>query len=357
MRNPYRSRRIALRFFWSGWVTALAVLFLPSAWAPDWVRVCLFIYGISAILFGGGEALFRHFDVRAKEALACGEDIIARWRVDAAAWREFVAADREWNRTRDALTNELSLPASVPGEGVEVVVGRNAVQIGESIHRLTGGAPEVTDAILHDLRPPVIELRLYYPGGGFGASGIPRPPSRAALRFPVGAGAWKEAGVAVAHYRGDTPRKADFFHGTGDGADPKDLSKCYHCGYEGHRLLSHCPQCGCALQSRRWSRRFGWMLLIVGLLISAAMGAVLYHTAPMLLHPGDASRGTRFSGTLGQARLILSILAAVELFGIAAMCYGLFQVVTGKRSKWVIYLLVGLFVVLGLVALFIQARE
>src|SRR5688572_32425796 len=127
MRNPHRSRRIALGFFWSGWVAALAAYFLPGLWAPDWVRTCLFIYGSSAILFGGGEALFRHFDVRAKEALARGEDIIARWRVDAAAWREFAVADREWNQGRDALTNELSLPDSIPGDGVEVVVGRNVV--------------------------------------------------------------------------------------------------------------------------------------------------------------------------------------------------------------------------------------
>jgi hypothetical protein len=43
-----------------------------------------------ALLFGRGTALFRHRDVRAMDALARGEEIIARWRVDSATWRAFV---------------------------------------------------------------------------------------------------------------------------------------------------------------------------------------------------------------------------------------------------------------------------
>ncbi len=335
----------------SGLVAALAAFLLPGPAAPDWVRTCLFIYASSAILFGGGTALFRHFDVRAKEALARGEDIIARWRVDATAWNEFVAADREWNRSPDALANELSPPDTVPGEGIEVIVGKNAVQIDQSIHRLTSGMPEVTSARLHDLRPAVIELQLYYPGGGHGASGVPRAATRSALRFPVGTGAWKEAETVVAHYRGDAPRKADFFHGKADGMDPEDLTRCYHCGYETYKLMSHCPECGRSMQSKRWSRRYGWILLVLGIVISAVMSVVLLAIGPALLGAGGS--GMRFSGSAGEARLVLAILGAVELFGITAICYGLWQIVTGRRSKWVIYLAIGFALALGLVAVWL----
>jgi hypothetical protein len=350
MRNPQRSRNIALGFFGSGLAAALAAFLLPGPVAADWVRTCLLIYGSTAILFGGGTALFRHFDARAKEALARGEDIIARWPVDAAAWRDFVAADREWNKQSGFMPNELMPSEEVPAEGVEVIVGKTAVQIGESVHRLPRrGTPEITDATLNDGRPAVIELQLYYPGGGHGASGVPHPSRRAALRFPVGMGAWKEAGTVVAHFRGDLPGKADFFHGKGDGANPEDLSKCYHCGYETHRYMSHCPECGRGLQSRRWSRRFGAGLLVCGIFISAIMSVVLLAIGPALLGAGGG--GLRFSGSAGQVRLVLGILGAVTLFGVTAACYGLWQILTGRRSNWVIYFAVGIALFLFLVAL------
>lgn len=353
MDNPHRSRSIALGFFGSGAVAALAAFLLPGPMAADWARTCLFIYGSTAILFGGGTALFRHFDARAKERFARGEGIIARWRVDAVAWQQFVAADRECNPMPGALTNELSLSEKIPDDGVEVIVGKNAVQIGESIHRLTSGMPEVTSATLHDLHPPVIELQLYYPGGGHGASGVPRAATRSALRFPVGSGAWKEAGTVVAHYRGDTPRKPDFFHGKADGANPEDLSKCYRCGYETYKLMSHCPQCGRSMQSKRWSRRYGVILLMLGISISVVIGWVLSVIGPRLLHTAISSAGLRFAGTPQQARLALGILALVELFGITAAFYGVWQIVTGRRSKWVIYFAIGVVVVLVLIALFL----
>ena len=336
----------------SGLLTAVAAFLLPaSVTAHRWIPASLFIYGSTAILFGGGTALFRHFDARAKEKLARGEDIIARWRVDATKWQQFVAADREWNQTRDALSNELSFPEKIPDDGIEVIVGKNAVQIDQSIHRLTSGMPEVTSAILHDLHPAVIELQLYYPGGGHGASGVPRAATRSALRFPVGAGAWKEAETVVAHYRGDTPRKADFFHGKGDGSNPEDLTRCYHCGYETYRLMSHCPECGRRMQSKRWSRRYGWILLVLGVGISVVMGAVLNAIGPTLL--GYSSGGLRFSGSAAQGKLALGILGAVELFGITATCYGLWQIVTGRRSKWVIYFAIGVAALLWLIAIFL----
>lgn len=69
---------------------------------------------------------------------------------------------------------------------------------------------------------------------------------------------------------------------------------------------------------------------------------------PSLLGAGG---GLRFSGSAGQARRALGILGAVEFFGIAAICHDLGQIMTGKRSKWVIYFAIGLAVLLVLFAL------
>ena len=245
MQDPRRCRNIALLFLVSGLVAVPAASVLPGISEGHWLRTCLFIYGSTAVIFGGGTALFRHLDARAKEKLARGEDVICRWRIEPEAWREFVVLDQTWrDRSGNDLPNELSFPREIPSEGIEVIIGRKAVQVGESIHRLSSGMPEVTEAILHDLHPAVIEMYLYYPGGGHGASGVPQSPKRSALRFPVASGAWKEAQSAIAQYRGDTPRRADFFDGKGDGSDPEDLTQCYHCGYETFKLMSHCPWCG-----------------------------------------------------------------------------------------------------------------
>jgi hypothetical protein len=348
MQNPHRARRIALAFLASGGIAVTGAFLLPG---DSWVRTCLFIYGASAILFGGGTALFRHFDVRAKETLARGDNLIARWRVESAAWREFVSLDQGWSRQDQILPNELSWPDAVAEEGLEVRVGRDAIQIGESIHRLTSGMPEVTAAHLVESQPAVIELQLYYPGGGYGASGVPQSARRAALRFPVGRGCGKEAGAVVSYYRGDAPRKEDFFHGKGDGTDSEDLTRCYHCGYETYKLMSHCPQCGRSMQSKRWSRRYGWVLLLLGLVISGVIGLVLLAIGPGLL--GWHRTATNFTGSVAQGRMAFALLSLVELFGLVAIFYGIWQIVTGRRSKWVIYFTIGFAVVVVLFALFL----
>ena len=79
------------------------------------------------------------------------------------------------------------------------------------------------------------------------------------------------------------------------------------------------------------------------------MGAVLTAIVPALL--GHGSGGLRFSGSAAQGKLALGILGVVELFGITATCYGLWQIVTGRRSKWVIYFAVGVAVLLWLIAI------
>jgi hypothetical protein len=59
MRNPHRWRNIALAFFPSGIIATPAPFLLPEAAAGDTARGLLFIYGVMALLFGGGSALFR----------------------------------------------------------------------------------------------------------------------------------------------------------------------------------------------------------------------------------------------------------------------------------------------------------
>ena len=347
MRNPHRSRAIAL---WAFGLGALSVATACLATDLDTVlSIASLALGVTGVLYGGLLAFFQHQNVRAKEALERVEDIIARWRVEAEGWQRFLATDPQWSTHAQGRLNEFSPSGAAEPDGVEVIVGKVGVQIGDSIHRLPlRSTPEITEARLHEGTPGVIELLLYYPpyATRFGMS----PARYTALRFPVGRAAVAEARQVVAHFRGDLPGEPNFFHGSGDGTNPEDLSKCYNCGYETHKLRSHCPKCGTTLQSRRWSRRFGLGLVLGGLIICGLMGFVVFEVGPSLLNPGGSSGGTRFSGTPGQARMVVAIFAAVLAFGLTALGYGFYQIFTGRRSKRVIYFVVALAALLLLLA-------
>ncbi|MEO7724853.1 MAG: hypothetical protein ABIU29_09245, partial [Chthoniobacterales bacterium] len=91
----------------------------------------------------------------------------------------------------------------------------------------------------------------------------------------------------------------------------------------------------------------------LGALISGVIGFILLLTLPKFLDAVASNGGLRFSGSAGQARLALGVLGVVETFGITIMFYGLWQVVTGRRSKWVIYFAFGIVLVILLLALFL----
>ncbi|MEO5722110.1 MAG: hypothetical protein ABIR71_11650 [Chthoniobacterales bacterium] len=345
MRNPHRWRTIGL---WGFGLGALSLALLPVGYDQGvGVRFTFIFVGAMGVVFGGIAAWLQHQNVQANQALARGEDIIARWRVEAEDWQRFLASDPQWSSHANGRLNEFSPSEAPEPNGVEVIVGKVGVQIGDSIHPLSlRSTPEITEARLHEGAPPVIELLLFYPACAtrFGM----RPPRYTALRFPVGQAALVDARQVVAHFRGDLGGEPDFFHGRGDGTNPEDLSKCYNCGYETHRFRSHCPQCGTSLQSRRWSRRFGLGLVLCGAIICGLMGYVVWEMGPALLNPGSSR--TRFSGTPSQARMILAIFGAVLAFGLTALGYGLWQMFTGRRSKRVIYFVVALAALLLLLA-------
>ena len=237
MRNPARWRDIGLLACLLGALAVAAAFMLPPAMAGDGMRAALFAIGISGVLFGGAAAFWGRQAARAKAVLDRGEDVIARWRIDAATWRAFLEADQHVRDGVGWLPNELSATDEIPAEGLEIVIGRDAIDVGGSVHVLPRhGAPEVLAAELSEGRgrPDSIELHLRYPGGGAGASGMQRGPTNTRLAFPVAPGAWRDARRVVAYFAQGRPGKADFFHGRGDGSDPEDLSTCWSCGFQTH---------------------------------------------------------------------------------------------------------------------------
>ena len=262
--------------------------------------------------------------------------ILARWRGDAGLWSQFIAA--ETRRGDSVPRNEAPSPGEIPQQGFEVVVEENALVVaGTRFDLPRRGAPEVLKAELRDPAdaPTTIEISLKYPMRGR-SDGRLQSARYTRLTLPVPGPAWREARKVVAHFNGGRPGEPDFFHGRGDGSDPEDLSRCANCGHETYQLRSECERCGMGLQSRRWSRRFGFMLLVCGTILSVLMGGVLFYTVPALLQPGELVGDMRFAGGPGMATLVLMLLVGLFVLGLSIVVYGIWQMATGKVSLRVV---------------------
>ena len=272
-----------------------------------------------------------------------GSVLVARWRVEPELWRQFLAM--EASRGTGEPLSELPRTGEPPPEGIEILFEPHAIWFGgKRVSVPLRGTPEVLRAEIQETAhwPTTVELSLKYPPYWTRSGGM-RPPTYTRLAVPVPRSAWRDAKTMVAHFNRDAPGKPDFFHGPGDGSDPEDLSRCWSCGHETHKLRSECERCGASLQSRRWARRFGGVLVFCGLVIGGLMGAVLYNMAPLLLQPGVSINGSRFSGSGPLAAVVLAIFIAVFAFGATALAYGVWQVATGKRNRRVAYYMISLF--------------
>ncbi|MEZ5402859.1 MAG: hypothetical protein R2729_24495 [Bryobacteraceae bacterium] len=333
MQNPRRGRNLGLIFALSG-VAACGVAFV-AADDGSWIHAALMIFGISAAVFGGCAAVLQHLDLRARNQLARGEAIVARWRVDAERWNAFREFNASLGQQPGKLPNEATLRPHPPGDSVEIIVGKNAIQVDGGIHRLD--IPEVEGATFVEGAMPYLAFVLFYPDPGENTTSI-----RTALRFPVAPGHEKAARGVAEHFAQGRHLSETFFHGAGDGSDPEDVSTCLQCGYETHHYVANCPRCGSGVRSRRWTRRFGAVIGVCGLGVTAATGAVMVNTVPMLLHPGRDVGGARFGGTAGQGVSALVLLGCVFLFGAGCVAYGMWSVATGKGTRMVRWGAIGL---------------
>jgi hypothetical protein len=262
--------------------------------------------------------------------LAPGPAPIARWQVDEATWNAFLAAERQ---REGAPYNELPMPKALPADGLEVIAEADGLWLGgKRVALPLRGTPEILEARLVDgASVATLEMRLKCPPH-VNSSGAMLAPTFSRLSVPVPGPAWREARRAEAHFNRDTPGKADFFHGRGDGSDPEDLSTCPACGFQTHKFRSQCERCGMGLQSRRWSRRFGALLVACGLILTGLMGAVLRFVGPILYDVVVDGASARFTGSRTQAAVVLTLLAGVFLFGALCLGYGAWQMVTGRAS-------------------------
>jgi len=121
----------------------------------------------------------------------------------------------------------------------------------------------------------------------------------------------------------------------------KDQPSCSKCGKASSENVTSCPECGSWMPRAQGIRRRGWVLIVLGVLLVAMMGTITFLTAPTMLS-GRASSGAGFTGTPEQAFLILGLFGIIMVFGITCIGSGLWQIATGRRSIWIVVIILGL---------------
>lgn len=95
------------------------------------------------------------------------------------------------------------------------------------------------------------------------------------------------------------------------------------------------------MPSAQGIRRRGWLTIVLGFLLVTMMGAITFNLAPTMLS-GAGSSGPKFNGTPEQAMLILGLFGLVIVFGLTCVASGLWQIVTGRRSIWIVVVVLAL---------------
>lgn len=98
-------------------------------------------------------------------------------------------------------------------------------------------------------------------------------------------------------------------------------------------------------------RTLGGLLMIIGFLLVGSMSAIMLWMNKAINNPSST---VKYNGTADKKMVTFLILGAVAAFGCSAFLAGSFQLATGKRSRMLIWLMLGLWVVLMIMAYVVQ---
>ncbi|CAN5401012.1 hypothetical protein BH10ACI3_BH10ACI3_24140 [soil metagenome] len=123
---------------------------------------------------------------------------------------------------------------------------------------------------------------------------------------------------------------------------------CFNCGYQAETIATLCPQCKRQLHTSSSIRVRGFLLMVCGGILVPFMGYISLWMVNAAANPNPG--GAKFNGTNEQLLMIFGICGLVILFGLLAFVTGIFQAITGRRNKmivWAIALLGALVYVAG----------
>ena len=283
MRNPQSWRNVALVLAASGIGIAAFRWSQPAGVASIDAQINAMVYAMFSIPCGLAAAFMLHKQVRAQRALRSGADLIARWRVLAPVWRQFLALSKDFD-----FYNEIAPRKQVPRNGIEIIASKRAIMVDGDIV-MVDGLTRVTQARLNAGAPTCVDLDLLTQSRRGGI--------RTRMVFPVPDAALGQAQVLV-----------DCFNGM----ELAHLDHVY--GPAGKRVV-------------------GWGLIVLGFLAAAGFGLAFWYMMPSLLQPGVNVGGFRFDGTADQAKTAMVVFGAFIAAFLGAMLVGGFILASAKNLR------------------------
>lgn len=124
---------------------------------------------------------------------------------------------------------------------------------------------------------------------------------------------------------------------------------CDKCCEETFQALDRCPRCGGRLRTAGQIRTLGFVLVFIGGFLVLLMGAVTIFVIGVVSQAADAGRSSRLMEEATVFFTIFTLFALVIMFGLVCIAGGFWQILFGKRNKFIKYIIIGLVVALLLV--------
>ena len=117
---------------------------------------------------------------------------------------------------------------------------------------------------------------------------------------------------------------------------------CDKCCEETFQALDKCPRCGGKLRTAGQIRTLGFVLVFIGGFLVVLMGAVTIFVIGVVYQAADSGRSSRLMEEATVFVAIFGLFALVIMFGLTCIGAGVWQILFGKRNKYIKYIILGL---------------
>ena len=132
---------------------------------------------------------------------------------------------------------------------------------------------------------------------------------------------------------------------------------CSRCGAETDEPLGKCPRCGRRLHKTSTIRGLGVALVVLGGGLTAFMAWLTLFVSRIIERSNEPGATSRFTGDASDALLVYAIFGLVLALGLTFVVAGVWQIVYGRRSKSVIFVVIILVAVLYAFGLFVRGWD
>lgn len=135
---------------------------------------------------------------------------------------------------------------------------------------------------------------------------------------------------------------------------PSKLKYCYKCGYQASTSDASCPQCRGQLQASSGVRIRGTLMILLGVIL-VAFSSYLTMWVIDASNP-QAPGGPKFTGSDDQQNAILGLFGLLIVFGFATTLAGFWQVIFGRRNRFIVWGAIGFAVIMAAMTYFVYIR-